>query len=185
MLNYSLFINNQDVTEKFAKVSKLYGAIFLIMGVIGIIFPQFIAITSALFLGWLLLFSGILTAVQTWQVNKKDWLGWLKALMFIIVAILIFINPITGVVALGILFTAYFFVDSILNLSLAFSIKPNSGWIMALLNSLLSFALGVYFFIAIADPIKTLALVGLLVGISLIFDGIMLLTLAKAAKKES
>lgn len=185
MLNYSIFINNQDATEKFAKYSKIYGILFLILGLSGIIFPNIMALTSALFIGWLLLLSGIATAVQTWQINKKDWLGWLKALMFIVVSVLIILNPLSGIIALGILFTAYFFIDSALNLSLAFSLKPNSGWIMALLNAILSFAIGVYFFIAITDPIKTIWLVGILVGISLFFDGIMLLMLAKGAKKES
>jgi uncharacterized membrane protein HdeD (DUF308 family) len=97
---------------------------------------------------------------------------------------LIILNPITGVIALGIIFTAYFFVDSVLNFSLAFSLKPNSGWIMVLINALLSFALGVYSFIALANPIKTLWLVGIVVGISLFFDGLTLLTLSKGAKKE-
>ncbi len=184
MLNYSIFINNKDVTDKFAKTSKLYGILFVILGALGIIFPQVMSLSSAVFVGWLLLFSGIFTAIQTWQVNKKDWLGWLKALMFIIVAILIILNPITGVIALGIIFTAYFFVDSVLNFSLAFTLKPNSGWIMVLINALLSFALGVYSFIALANPIKTLWLVGIVVGISLFFDGLTLLTLSKGAKKE-
>jgi len=184
MLNYSIFINNKDLTQKFAKYSKLFGIIFLVLGVIGMIFPQVMAISSALYLGWLLLFSGIMIAVQTWQVNKKDWLGWLKALMFIIVAALVIIDPISGVVALAILFTSYFLVDSILNFSLAFSIKPNSGWFIVLLNALLSLAIGIYFFMSITDPIKTMWLVGFLVGVSLFFDGIMLLTLASAAKKE-
>ena len=185
MLNYSLFINNQDVTEKFAKYSKIYGIIFLLMGLIGIFFPNLMAVTSAIFIGWLLLFSGILVALNTWQVNKKDWLGWLKAVMFIVVATLIFINPITGVIALSVLFATYFMIDSALNLSLAFSIKPKSGWFIVLLNAILSFILGAYFFFAIANPIKAMWLVGILVGISLFFDGVMLITLSKASQKES
>jgi len=122
MLNYSVFTNNKDLMEKFAKYSKIYGMIFLVLGVIGILFPQIMAITSALYLGWLLLFSGILVAVQTWQVNKKDWLGWLKALMYIVVAALIIMDPISGVIALAILFTAYFLVDSAINFSLALQV---------------------------------------------------------------
>jgi len=185
MLNYSIFINNKDLTQKFAKYSKIYGVIFLIIGVIGIIFPNLMSVTSAIFLAWLMLFSGIFTTMQTWQVNKKDWLGWLKALLFLVVAILIFINPLTGVVALGILFTAYFFIDSILNFWLAFSIKPNSGWIMALLNTILSLAFGAYFFIVISNPIETMRAVGIVVGISLFFDGVMLISLANSAKKDT
>ena len=184
MINYKLFINNKDVTEKFIQTSKIYGIIFVVLGMLGMFFPGIMSLTSAIFVGWLLLFSGIMTAIQTWQVNKKDWLSWLKSLLYIVVSILIILNPISGVVALAIIFTAYFFVDSALNLVLALNLRPNSGWWIALLNSILSFALGVYFFLAIADPIKTIWLVGMFVGISLFFDGVMLLTLASAAKQE-
>ena len=184
MLNYSIFINNEDLTEKFAKYSKLYGILFLLLGGLGILFPNIMSVSSALFIGWIMLFSAIFTAMQTWQINKKDWLGWLKAILFLTVSVLILINPISGVVALGVLFAAYFFIDSGLNLALAFSIKPERGWWMALLNSILSLILGAYFLYAIADPIKTMWLVGIFVGISLLFDGIMLLTLSNVSKKS-
>ena len=184
-MNYKLFIDNKDITDKFAKTSKLYGILFIILGIFGMFFPGIMSLTSAVFIGWLLLFSGIFTAFQTFQINRKDWLGWLKSLLYIIVSVLIVLNPLSGVIALAIIFTAYFLIDSVLNLTLAFSLKPISGWWIALLNSILSFAIGVYFFLAIADPIKTIWLVGMLVGISLFFDGVMLLTLSSAANDEA
>ena len=184
MINYKLFINNKDVTEKFAQTSRIYGIMFIVLGMLGMFFPAIMSLTSAIFVGWLLLFSGIFIAVQTWQVNKKDWLSWLKSLLYIVVAILIVLNPLSGVIALAIIFTAYFFVDSVLNLVLAFNLRPNSGWWIVLLNAILSFAIGVFFFMSITDPVKTIWLVGMFVGISLFFDGVMLLTLASAAKEE-
>ena len=185
MLNYSIFINNKDVTDKFARYSQIYGTIFLILGLLGILFPGIMSLTSALFIGWLMLFGGILIGVQTWQVNKKDWLGWLKALLYLAVGAMIILNPLSGIIALGILITAYFFIDSFLNFILAFNIKPASNWWIVLLNAILSLAIGLYFLYAMADPAKTTLLVGIFVGISLFFDGVMLLTLASASKKES
>jgi len=38
--------------------------------------------------------------------------------------------------------------------------------------------------IALTNPIKTICLVGVIVGISLLFDGIMLIVLSKGATKE-
>ena len=184
MLNYSIFINNQNMTDKFAKYSKIYGILFMLLGLLGIFFPNIMSVSSALFIGWIMLFSAIFTAMHTWQINKKDWLGWLKSLLFLTVSILIMINPLTGVIALGVLFGAYFFIDSALNLALAFGIKPESGWWIALLNAILSLILGAYFLYAIADPLKTMWLVGIFVGISLFFDGVMLLSLSNASKKS-
>ncbi len=75
-------------------------------------------------------------------------------------------------------------MDSVINFSLAFSIKPEGVWWIVLLNAILSLALGIYFIYAIPNPIKTMWLVGIFVGISLLFDGIMLLSLANASKKN-
>ncbi len=184
MLNYKIFANNKDITDKFAKYSKIYGVLFIILGALGIVFPNMMSLTSALFIGWLMLFAGIFIAIQTWQINKKDLLGWLKSLLYLVVGALVIIDPISGVITLGILFAIYFFMDSVINFSLAFSIKPEGVWWIVLLNAILSLALGIYFIYAIPNPIKTMWLVGIFVGISLLFDGIMLLSLANASKKD-
>jgi uncharacterized membrane protein HdeD (DUF308 family) len=52
-----------------------------------------------------------------------------------------------------------------------------------LVNSAISIFLALIFLEAIGNPLKTLWLVGLMVGISLFFDGIMLLVLSKASEK--
>jgi len=184
MLDYKQLIPDPRLLEKFSKYTKIYGVIFIILGLVGIFFPGLMSITTAFFFGWLLLFSGFLVAMQTWQLNKKDWIGWLKALLFTVTGALILLNPLPGVIALGIIFTAYFFVDSFANFVLAFKLRPAANWWIALLNSVLSLALGIIFFMAIGNPLKTLWLVGLLVGISLFFDGVMLLSLSSAARKE-
>jgi len=184
MLDFKQFIGNTQELEKFSKYTKIYGVIFILLGLVGIFFPGLMSITTAIFFGWLLLFSGFLVGMQTWQVNKKDWLGWLKFLLFIVTGALLIVNPLPGVIALGIIFSAYFFVDAFTNFMLAMKLRPASNWWIALLNSVLSLALGIIFFTAIGNPLKTLWLVGLLVGISLFFDGVMLLSLSSAAKSE-
>lgn len=184
MVGYQNFLKDKEFLERFEKNSKIAGVIFFILGIFGIFFPAIMSLTTAYFVSFLFIFSSILIGVHTYNTNKKDWLGWLKSLLFLTVAILIIINPISGVVALGVLFSAYFFIDSGLNLALAFGIKPKSGWWIVLLNSILSLLLGAYFLYAIADPIKTMWLVGIFVGISLFFDGVMLLSLSNASKRS-
>ncbi len=182
MLNFTQLIGKSKELERFSKYAKIYGVIFLILGLVGILFPGLMSITTAIFFGWLLLFSGFLVGMQTWQINIKDWHGWLKFVLFTVTGALLIINPLPGVIALGIIFGAYFFVDAFTNLMLALKLRPASNWWIALLNAILSLALGVIFLTAVGNPLQTLWLVGILVGISLFFDGIMLLTLSSAAK---
>ncbi len=183
MVNYSIFTNNSELLEKFRKNAKVVGIIFIIIGLVGIFFPEIISLSSAMFFGWILLFSGFMVGWHTWHTNTKDWLGWLKFVLLTVTGAMIIVNPLPGVITLGILFTAYFFVDGFASISLAFSLRPQPMWWISLLNGVISFILGVIFFTAIDNPLQTLWLVGIFVGISLFFDGVMLLSLANATKK--
>ena len=182
MLNFKLFVDNKDITEKFGKQTKIIGIIFLLLGLGGIFYPMIASLSTAIFFGWLLLFSGSILAIHTWQTNKKDWLGWLKAVLLFGVGALTIVNPIPGVAALGMLFSIYFFMDSFASVALAFSIKPDSKWWIVLLNGIMSFVLAILFLIN--WPISSMLTVGIFVGISLFFDGIILLTLGSMATSK-
>ncbi len=185
MVNFSIFTNNPELVERFKQNAQIVGITFIVLGLLGIFFPEITSLTSAIFFGWLLLFSGFLVGWHTWYTNKKDWLGWFKFVIFTVTGVLVILNPLPGVITLGILFSAYFFVDAISSVSLAFSIRPQAMWWMSLLNGVLSLVLGIIFLLAIDNPIKTLWLVGLFIGISLFFDGIMLLSFSNSIKEEN
>jgi len=181
MVRHTLLLNNKDLLEKFSKSSKIYGIIFLLLGLTGIIFPYIMSLTTGMLYAWFLLFAGTMVGFHTWQTNKKDWLGWLKTMIFILIGAFMLMNPITAVATLGILFAIYFFMDAFASIALAFELKPTKMWWMPLLNGILSLIIGSYFIIG--WPISSMFLVGFLVGISLFFDGISLLTLGSVAKK--
>ncbi len=180
MLDFTLLEPSPQMLQKFNKHSKIYGITFLILGLLGIFFPILMSISSAIFFGWLLLFSGFLVATHTWQINKRDWLGWLKTILFSVTGAMIIINPLPGIIALGIIFAIYFIVDAFSNITLAFKIRPAKNWWIALLNGILSSGLAIIFLSAIKYPLQTIWLVGIMVGISLFFDGVMLLGLSNS-----
>ncbi len=178
MVGYPL---DKDLVEKFEKYSKVAGIIFLLLGAMGIVFPVIMSLATSIFFGWLLILSAFLSAYHTYNTDKKDWLGWLKAFIFFVTGALIVINPLPGVAALGIIFAVYFFMDSFASFALAFDTKPKKGWWLALLNGVLSIVLAIVFLMN--WPFSSLWLVGLFVGISLVFDGAVLLTFSKNAKE--
>ncbi len=134
MVGYKNFIKNEELLKKFQQHSKFYGITFLILGMLGIIFPAFLSLTTAYFLAWILLFSGISIGLHTFQTDKKNWLGWLKSLMFLITAVLTFLNPIPTVAALGIILATYLLIDAILSFSLAWKQKGEKGWWLIAMN---------------------------------------------------
>jgi len=180
MINYP---SRKAFYEKYVVHTKRLAIAFLLLGLAGIIFPAFMGTFVAVFVGWLLVFSGVFTAYYTYQNDKKSILGWLKALVFTIAGLLMIFNPFTGASALAIVLAVYLFVDAALNFWLAFTLKPAVNKFWAVLNGLVSTVLGVIFLLYAPNPIASSWLVGLYVGISLIFDAIMLWQLSKGADK--
>lgn len=165
---------NKNLVDSFKKYATISGIMFIILGMVGIIFPSFMSFTALAFVSYLMLFAGISSAWLTWISNRENWSGWLKSFLLIGVALLMLFYPMEGIEALGLLFAIYFFTDAFAGFGLAFSLKPQKVWWLWLFNALTSLALGVIFMVG--WPFSSLMMVGLLVGVSLLFDGVALLS---------
>ncbi|WP_201353457.1 HdeD family acid-resistance protein [Hydrogenimonas urashimensis] len=171
-----------ETKERVAKNAKVAGIILALIGLVGIIFPGLMSVAVVFFVAWMMLFGGLMTGYFTWMSDRSDWLGWLKTFVLVITALLLIFKPLPGIAAVGLLLAIYFFFDSFGNMALAFAMKPAKGWWMWLLNGLLSLVLAIIFLVG--WPFSSLYLVGLFVGISLLFDGIILITLGSYLKKS-
>ncbi|WP_281951785.1 HdeD family acid-resistance protein [Nitrosophilus kaiyonis] len=182
MVGYQNMLNNKELLKKFEKNTKIAGVIFLLLGLVGIFYPALMSLTTAYFVAFLFIFSGITIGYHTWQTDKKDWLGWLKAFIYFVTGAMVIFFPLPGVAALGIILAIYFFMDGFASFALAGQMKgENKFWWLILLNGILSIIIGVIFLVG--WPFSSLFLVGLFVGISLFFDGIVLLTMSSQIKK--
>lgn len=159
--------------EKFAKYAKLTGAIFIVLGLVGIIYPAFMTVVTVTFVSWLMLFAGFMAAYFTWLSNRNDVMGWLKSFMLIGISLYMLFYPMVGAATIGLLLSIFFFVDGFAGLALALSMRPNKIWIVWMINAIFSFAIGALFILS--WPFNSTYLVGLFVGFSLFFDGIALL----------
>ena len=169
----NLSLSDKDVLEKFRKYAKITGVIFVILGLIGIIFPLALSIATVAFASYLMIIGGLISGYFTWVTDKEDWLGWLKSLVLLMMGLFILYYPISGIAAIGLMLVFYFFMDAFAGFALAFSMRPNNLWWVWLFNAFISLALGVIF---IAGwPFSSTYLVGLFIGISLFFDGLALL----------
>ena len=170
-----------EQAELFTKHAKTVGIIFIVLGIIGALFPVFMSLTTVMFTAWLLIFSGFLTAFYTYKSDKSHWQGWLKSLVFFGVGTYMVVSPTGGIATLGLLFAVYFFADAFNSFLLAgSSFRGKGGWVWAI-NGHLSLLLGVLF--VIGWPHTSVVLIGLFVGFSLFFDGIALLSGAKIFRK--
>ena len=180
---WRMWIEMDPVTKaRVAKNAKTVGIILMLIGLVGMIFPGFMSLTVVFFVAWIMLIAGLMSAFFTWNTHRGDWLGWLKAFVLVVTALLLIFKPLHGAAAIGLLLMIYFLFDGFGNMGIAFSMKPAKGWWLWLLNGIVSLLLAAVFLIG--WPFNSLLLVGLFVGISLFFDGVVLFTLGKGLEKN-
>ena len=178
-----LYPKEEDLFEEVQKYSKIGGIIFVVLGILAVLFPVVASYVSVAFVAWLMLFLGLVSGYFTYISNPKEWSGWLKSVILIGVALYMLFSPLGGVATLGLLLSIYFFMDAFSGVAIASSFYPQKGWGIWAINAFLSFLLGAVF--VIGWPFSSTYLVGLFVGFSLFFDGLALLMGAKIFKDMS
>jgi uncharacterized membrane protein HdeD (DUF308 family) len=154
------------------------GFAFLLLGILAIILPGIMTLGVELFIGWLLLLGGLVKGFRTFQTYHTPgfWSSLATSLIAIIVGMLMLAYPLNGIITLTILLTAYFFIEGIAKIVWAVRLHPIKGWVWLLISGLIAIAMGAI--IVSGWPSTALWVIGLLVGIDMLFFGSTLLGLA-------
>ena len=173
---------DKEVLKKISNHSMISGILMVIAGTIGILIPPIISLSMAVFFGVLLIVASVFIAYATIKSYKKSWGSWLKSVMLFVTGLLMLVFPIGGIAALGILFAAYLLIDAFSSFTFAFDMAGSKlNFLLATLNGTLSIFLAVW--MIMGWPFSSVFWVGLIVGISFLFDGFELLMLGTTAKK--
>jgi uncharacterized membrane protein HdeD (DUF308 family) len=148
----------------------LFGICLVLLGALAIVRSVAATVVSMLFFGWLLLIAAGIEIIQAIMVGK--WAGlfqhWLSAALFGVLGALIVWRPVVTAEILTLLIGAFFLVAGIFQLVTPFVISlPEWGW--HALNGLITLVLGVL--ILAQWPVSGLWVIGLFLGIELIFYG--------------
>lgn len=157
------------------------GLVLMLFGVAGVLLPQFLSLAISILVGLLLVSAGLVNAYLTWYGYRRSGLAWLKPFILLALGLLILFYPLAGAAALGLVLAVFFLLHAFAGISFALALRPLPGWGWTLLSGLLSLAIAVLFLIG--WPLSSPQLVGLFVGIMLLFDGLALLMLAWAADR--
>lgn len=158
------------------------GILMIILGVFAIALPQVATIAVQFALGWILVIGGIAEGIHAFMA--QGWRGFLfellSAILYLVVGILLLTNPVGGALALTIVLAAFLIVEGIFKIIMAFRVRDHRGWGWLLASGVLSVILGVL--IWAEWPVSGLWVIGLLVGIQLVFTGWALVMLSFAAR---
>lgn len=154
------------------------GIIFAILGFLAVALPGISTLSTELFIGWLLIFGSVIQLYRTIQNrHARGFTGsLLTGILYLIFGILLILFPVAGIFSLTILLTAFFILEGIAKIILGFQLRPFRRWGWFLLNGVLALLMGAI--IWAGWPGTAFWVLGLLVGINMIFFGISLIFLA-------
>jgi uncharacterized membrane protein HdeD (DUF308 family) len=154
------------------------GILALLAGIAAIIVPLVATITVALFIGWILVFSGVVMSWHelTQRSSGRSWSRVAQALLTLLVGLYLVLFPVNGAISLTLLLVIWFAGIGGLEFYGAYRLRgvPGAGWL--LFNGVVSVVLAVL--IAANLPSSAAWAIGLLVGINLVFWGMRALVAA-------
>jgi uncharacterized membrane protein HdeD (DUF308 family) len=178
-----------DETELVAELKKssgplmAIGVIALIAGIVCIFVPAVASLAIGIFIGWILIFAGVLGVVDAFAVREKGRvaLRLLGAAITAGIGIWVLTSDYKGTFTLTVILGIWFFAGGAIKLIAGIRERGTPGAGVLVLNGVLSLILGG---LILADlPSSASWAIGLLVGVDLIFAGFALIATASAAKR--
>jgi uncharacterized membrane protein HdeD (DUF308 family) len=166
------------------KFFLIEGIVLLILGAIAVGVPPVATVAVELFIGWLILLSGVLGLVMTFQTRGSPGFGWslLSALLGIVVGIVLVMWPLSGVLTLTVMLTVFLTLEGVASImyALAHRRESSSRWELMLVSGIVDLILAGLILAGL--PGTAAWAIGLIVGINLLFGGVALVAMALQAR---
>ena len=161
----------RETVRRYSTWYLIQGVLMVIAGIVALIYPLVSSVALALFLGWILIISGIVQGISLIGAQNVPsfWLQLVSAVLSIIVGVLFLRRPGEGVVTLALLLIVFFMVEGFAKLVFSLTIRPlpNWGWVLA--SGVVGILVALYLWASL--PVTALWLLGVLLGIQLICEG--------------
>lgn len=177
-------MNIQDIrnSKKNAGVLLGLGLALIVLGTLAIYSVVYATFASVIFFGWLLIFAGFIQFGHSLYARYWSgfWLQFIIGLCAVAAGALILFDPLAGMISLTLLLSLWFIIQGVIRIWLSLT-KRFEHWIWILASGIISLLLGIL--ILMQWPASGLYIIGLFVGIDLIFNGWSLVALSTMARK--
>jgi uncharacterized membrane protein HdeD (DUF308 family) len=163
------------------------GVVLLILGALAIVVPPLATLGVTIFLGWLLLISGVVGLVMTFMTRGAPGFWWslLSGVLGVAAGFVLLAFPVSGALSLTLVLIAFFVVEGIASVMYALEhrrqLSGRWGWMLT--SGIVDLILAAI--ILAGFPGTALWALGLLVGINMLFGGASLIGLGLAARNVS
>lgn len=157
------------------------GAAMVVVGTMAVTVPGLASLGVTLLLGWMLLIGGVVQGVHAFTVRR--WRGFLVqaviAVLYVGVGLLFLANPLGGMFTLTLVVTAFLLIEGVFRLVTALQTRPAANWSWIAMSGIVSIVLASMIWAEL--PGDALWIIGLLVGVNIIFNGFSMIMVAMAA----
>lgn len=173
--------SEQQFNSTIINTAHKTGLLMVVIGVLGILVPNVIGLSFNAFVGGIFLLASVALTYNAWHNKRQNMSLWFKPIMLVVLAFIILLHPAIILSVLGLLIGIYFLISGFSSIMLAFELKSSAKW-FCLFSGMLSFILGIIVFDS--WPFASAWIIGLIIGINFLFDGIALLGIASQMKKS-
>ena len=170
-----------EVVRKNRGMFMFEAVIFVLLGIFALAAPVAFSLGLELLLGWVFIVAGIVQGIRSFQAYKSPnlFLSILGAILYLGVGVIMLRYPLSGLMTLGLLIASLFFLDGAFKISFSLQLRPASRWGWVFFSGILSLILAVL--ILGSFPTSATWILGVLVGVNLLFTGITQLFITMAA----
>ncbi|HWO82531.1 MAG TPA: HdeD family acid-resistance protein [Solirubrobacterales bacterium] len=164
------------------KALMIVGVAAIVLGCIAILVPAVASVGTAIFIGWLLLFVGIVMVAAAFSAHSVGTLvlRLIWAILTVLVGIWLIVEPHNGTLTLTLVLGIYFLFMGLTRTTIAFIARGEANAGLLGLSGIAGLLVGIL--ILAKFPSSADWAIGLLVGIDLIFAGWTLTSIALLGK---
>ena len=163
--------------------SLIWGFALMIFGFLCIDSPQIAALAVNIFLGWIIMFVGVVhlvLAIHSHSGGSRLWKV-LVGLAYVAFGVYLITHPAIAIAVLTLLLAILFLVEGVLDVIMYFKMRSTEGSIWVLLDGIVTIVLGGLIYVH--WPSSSWWAIGTLVGCSMIISGITRIMLSLAVRK--
>jgi uncharacterized membrane protein HdeD (DUF308 family) len=169
------------------KALLMEGVLFIVLGLTAMIVPTLASLALTVFLGWVILISGVAGLVLTfWQRQMPGvWWSLLSAILAIGAGVVLLVRPVQGTLTLTIVVAAYLLAEGIATVMYALEHRRelSERWTWLLTTGILDLMLAAL--IVVGLPGSALWAIGFMVGVNMVLGGVALTGMSLAARKAN
>jgi uncharacterized membrane protein HdeD (DUF308 family) len=166
----------------FGKYTVVFALLLILLGFGGLLAPMILSVLTDGIIAAILIMAGVAWLLHSYRLSQHHLGDWLRPLLLLMVGMFMIVLPAAGIASIGLMFIFYFILDAYRNFTQSGSFAGHGrGWFMV--GGTMDIIIAILFFVT--WPQGTLFLVGIFVGVNLIFDGVTLLMLRKSILSAS